>query len=129
MKIKSALLKRALVLINGSIIAQAIPILISPILTRLYSPEDFGKYGVFLAIIGILNPIITLRYELAIMLKVKEKELKYIIHTAFLTTSFVSILAFILILAVRIFSNFEVINELLLIPLSLILIGFYQCFY
>ena len=31
-----------LTLMTGATIAQAIPIAISPILTRIYSPEDFG---------------------------------------------------------------------------------------
>ena len=33
--------------------AQAIPIAISPILTRIYTPEDFGIFAIFIAIAGI----------------------------------------------------------------------------
>ncbi|ARB45398.1 lipopolysaccharide biosynthesis protein [Alloalcanivorax xenomutans] len=39
-----------------------------PVLTRLYSPDDFGVLSVFSALIMILAPIITLRYVLAIPL-------------------------------------------------------------
>jgi len=34
--------KNVLTLMTGTTIAQAIPVAISPILTRLYTPEDFG---------------------------------------------------------------------------------------
>ncbi len=35
---------------TGTTIAQAIPIAISPILTRIYTPEDFGVFALFLII-------------------------------------------------------------------------------
>lgn len=68
LKLKSEFSRNVLTLITGTTIAQAIPIAISPILTRLYSPEDFGKYAIFLSIIIILSSVSTLRYEQAIML-------------------------------------------------------------
>ncbi|MCH4811975.1 lipopolysaccharide biosynthesis protein [Vreelandella neptunia] len=52
----------------GSGIAKIIGILAIPILTRLYSPEDFGVLAIFTAIITMLAPIITLRYVLALPL-------------------------------------------------------------
>lgn len=58
---------------TGTTIAQAIPIAISPILTRIYTPEDFGVFTLFLAITGIFSVIATGRYELALMLPRKEE--------------------------------------------------------
>jgi len=40
---------------TGTTIAQAIPIAISPILTRLYTPEDFGVFALFIAITSIFG--------------------------------------------------------------------------
>ena len=37
----------------GTIFAQIISILISPILTRIYTPEDFGIYGIYMSIVSI----------------------------------------------------------------------------
>jgi len=51
----------------GTSVAQAIPIAISPILTRLYSPEDFGVLAMFLAITMTLGSVANARYEVAIM--------------------------------------------------------------
>lgn len=48
--------------------AQAIPVAASPLLTRLFGPEDFGLAGVFLAISTVLAVVSTGRYELALSL-------------------------------------------------------------
>ena len=39
---KSEFRRNVLTLMTGTAIAQAMPIIISPILTRIYTPEDFG---------------------------------------------------------------------------------------
>lgn len=59
--------RNVLTLMTGSIIAQAIPIAVSPVLTRLYTPDDFGALTLFVSIFAILSSISTLRYELAIV--------------------------------------------------------------
>jgi hypothetical protein len=41
LKLKSEFSRNVLTLMTGATIAQAIPIPISPILTRIYTPEDF----------------------------------------------------------------------------------------
>jgi O-antigen/teichoic acid export membrane protein len=55
-------------LAGGTAAGQLIGILASPILTRVYSTEDFGTLGVFTSIIGILSIIACLRFELAMPL-------------------------------------------------------------
>lgn len=61
-------LRNTMTLASGSAIAQIIALAVAPIVTRLYSPEDFGLFGIFMAISAILVPIATLRYDLAIIL-------------------------------------------------------------
>jgi O-antigen/teichoic acid export membrane protein len=52
----------------GNVAARVIGIAAIPVLTRLYSPEDFGALAVFTSLISVLAPIITLRYVLAVPL-------------------------------------------------------------
>lgn len=66
--------KNVLTLMAGTTIAQAIPILITPLLTRMYTPEDFGVLALFVAITSILGAIANGRYELAIMLPVEDDD-------------------------------------------------------
>lgn len=57
-----------LTLALGSGIGRIIGIAAIPVLTRLYTPEDFGALAVFTALVAILAPLVTLRYALALPL-------------------------------------------------------------
>ena len=70
-KPKSEFSQNVLTLMTGTTLAQAIPIIISPILTRIYTPEDFGLLALFLSITNIIGSVANGRYELAIMLPKK----------------------------------------------------------
>ncbi|WP_158569153.1 lipopolysaccharide biosynthesis protein [Pseudotabrizicola alkalilacus] len=52
----------------GSGIGRVIGIVAIPVLTRIYTPEDFGVLAVFTALVAILAPLVTLRYVLALPL-------------------------------------------------------------
>jgi len=65
---KGGFLHNVLTLMTGTAIAQAIPIIISPILTRLYTPDDFGLLALYTSVVSLIGVIVTGRYELAIML-------------------------------------------------------------
>ena len=54
-------------------LGQALAILAAPILTRLYSPDDFGLLGVYASILGIVSVIASLRYEQAVPLPGSDK--------------------------------------------------------
>lgn len=72
------------VLAGGAALGQAINVLVSPILTRLYSPEDFGVFGVYASILGIVTVIASLRYEYAIPLPEDNKTAANILALCFL---------------------------------------------
>jgi O-antigen/teichoic acid export membrane protein len=61
-----------LVLGGGTAVAQAVVVLTSPILSRLYTPADFGVLTVYVSIVTILSIVASLRYELAIPLPERE---------------------------------------------------------
>src|SRR5690554_7302010 len=69
--IKSDLVKSALVLSSGTVLAQAISYLLTPFITRLYSPEDFGIFGIMMRIVAFLAVVGAARYEYAIPLPKK----------------------------------------------------------
>jgi len=55
-------------LAGGTGAAQALVVLSTPILTRIYQPEDFGALSVFASIVSVVAVIAAFRYELAIVL-------------------------------------------------------------
>ena len=65
--------RRVMLLAGGTALGRAIVILSSPLLTRLYTPEDYGFLAVYMAVVGILGSIVCLRYELAIPLPASER--------------------------------------------------------
>jgi O-antigen/teichoic acid export membrane protein len=60
--------KHILILFSGTLIAQAIPVVMQLFLRRVYTPEVFGAFSVYMSILGILAILVTLRYEMAIVL-------------------------------------------------------------
>lgn len=56
------------VLVGGTAFAQALMVLVLPLLTRLYSPEDFSVLAVYASILGIISVAACLRLEIAIPL-------------------------------------------------------------
>ncbi|WP_237884454.1 lipopolysaccharide biosynthesis protein [Pseudomonas sp. PGPR40] len=62
------ILKNIIILASGSSAAKVISLVSIPIITRLYTPEQFGVYTLFASIIFILSPFGSFRYAAAIPL-------------------------------------------------------------
>jgi len=60
--------KSILLLSAGTGLAQGISILSAPLLTRFYTPIEFGQFSLFLSITSLLGAIASGRFELAILL-------------------------------------------------------------
>lgn len=61
-------------LMSGTFLAQALSVIAAPILARLYAPSDFGVFALFMSVSGIIAVIVSLRYELTIMLPAREED-------------------------------------------------------
>lgn len=59
--------KNLMTLMSGTGLAQIIPILSVPILSRIYSPTAFGNYSGFLAISALITILSTQRFEWAML--------------------------------------------------------------
>jgi hypothetical protein len=64
------LLRAVLTLVAGGALAQALPLLLGPWLTRLYSPQQFGVYHLFAALAANVAVVACARYEFALPLVV-----------------------------------------------------------
>jgi len=70
----SALWKGVFIISSGAFISQIISIITIPIITRLYSPSEFGILALFGALLGILIIFGSMRYEFAIPLPQKDQD-------------------------------------------------------
>ena len=69
---KPGLLRATLTLLTGSVAAHAIPLLLGPALTRIYSPEAFGQFALLWALATNLAVVGCARYEFALPLETTE---------------------------------------------------------
>lgn len=122
------------VLAGGTAIGQLIAIIGSPVITRLYSPEDFGVLAVFASMLTILGVIASLRYQLAIPLPESEVEAANVTLLSLLVVLIMVVLTTVIVVPWR-YDIAEVMNTPLLaeyiwlVPLGLLLIGIYETFY
>jgi len=86
------------VLVGGTAGAQLLMVLASPLLTRLYTPDDFGLLAVYAGLLSVLVVIASLRYELAIPLPESDQDAASVVVLSLLAVLGVTLLATIIVL-------------------------------
>jgi O-antigen/teichoic acid export membrane protein len=61
-------------MLAGNVCAQAIAFIASPVLTRLYTPQDFGAATVIISAVAVLSVFASFRYEPAIVMARNRQE-------------------------------------------------------
>jgi len=108
-----------------------IAIAASPILTRVYSPENFNIFGLYLGLSAILGAVTTGRYEMAILLPKKDNDAVNVLGLSILVSMIVSSLIFLFLIIIK-FSNKSILEHtvlgsfIFLIPLSTLILGIYN---
>lgn len=77
---KSMLLKNTLTLSVGQFISQILLLIFLPVITRLYSPEDFGLLAAFVAAANILSSFFVLKFDQALVLPESDSVAKYLLN-------------------------------------------------
>jgi O-antigen/teichoic acid export membrane protein len=72
--VRVGMLRATTTLLAGGVVAQLLPLLLGPWLTRLYTPEDFGQFTVFATVSAALAVVVCARYEFALPLAVDDIE-------------------------------------------------------
>lgn len=122
------------VLAGGTALGQAIGALASPMLTRLYSPDDFGVMGVYVSLLSIFSVMASLRYQLAIPLPEKDEEavnlLALSLVIVLLTSLLVGLGAWLLTDQIIAWVNAPALRSYLLwaLPLGVGMVGTYGVF-
>jgi O-antigen/teichoic acid export membrane protein len=72
--LRSAYSNNLITVLAGATGAQALPLLVAPLLTRMCTPADMGTFSVWLGVIAITSIVATLRFEAAIVLDHGERQ-------------------------------------------------------
>ena len=78
-------------LAGGTALGQAIVLLAMPVVTRLYGPNDFGLLAVYASLLALLVVVITLRYEVSIVLAHSDEDAAQILATCLLVSCAVAL--------------------------------------
>ncbi len=130
---KSAFLSQVLTLAGGTGIAQVIPILFAPILTRLFTTGEYGILSVYVSVSAIIAVISTGRYELAILLPKSRRDAYHITILAGSLTLLIGILVWIIAIPlypalIYFFDQPANTEWIFVVPLSVISLGLYATF-
>ncbi len=117
-------------LFSANVIAQGIGLIVYPILTRLYTPENFGLLNLFLSIGNICLLISTGEYRYAVLLPKTENETIGVVKLCFRLVLCTSIFAVGIIPFVPILSNVANLQDLQLIywmvPIYICTLGIWE---
>lgn len=85
-------------LVSGTAISQGLTLTVMPLLTRIYSPEEFGVFALYLAIVATISVVSSWKYELAIMLPEKDEDAQALLFLSIIITIFTSLTVLILLI-------------------------------
>jgi O-antigen/teichoic acid export membrane protein len=127
----STYIRQIATLMSGTLISQVLMLAIIPVLTRIYTPAEFGIYSLFFSVATILGLVSSWKYDQAIMLPKSDKDANALLFLSIVITLFTALVTLFVIL---IFHDFlmEYFGKLdyfiWLIPLSVLVIGLFQVF-
>lgn len=127
---KNQFIKNVFILSSGTASAQAFYLLMSPVLTRLYTPSDFGIFALFTSITSIISVVSCGRYELAILIPKDDKEAVNLGALSMLINIFISLIILSIIMFsydfIRKLSDYDLSYWIYFIPLAVFLMGLFQ---
>ena len=123
--------KNVSIIAGGTALAQALAILTSPLLTRIYQPADFGVLQVFISLMSLVMVVASGRYETAILLPEEEQSAIDVLALGVMCVCFTTLICAGVVLVCHfrwiLPSSMLVLRGLLwLLPLSVFGGGIYQ---
>lgn len=127
------ILKNVVTLLSGTALAQAIPIIISPILTRIYTPSEIGVYTIFFATVNILALLSSVRLEQAILIPKHKKDSYTILKLSLVFSIIVCLITlFLLVLFKNPIANLlgleSISSWIFIIPISSLFLAAFQTY-
>lgn len=120
-------------LATGTIISQGLTIIAAPLLTRIYTPEEFGVAALYFSVVSILSPVVCGNYDMAVVLPEKDEDAANLMVLSVILSLIISGLTLIcwLVFSQQLASLLGLPNSIMwdwLIPVSLLISGLYSVF-
>lgn len=129
---KSKLTRNILVITGGAAAAQVINMFFSPVITRIYTPEEYGVLALLSSLLMIMS-FPSLRYELAIPIEKKDnKAMNIVVLSTIVLFLFILILFFLFAISgdtlLAIFDASKLSRYKYFVPIGVFLIGLREVF-
>jgi O-antigen/teichoic acid export membrane protein len=118
--------RNVLLLSGGTVAAQVLAAVSAPVITRLFSPAEFGMLGAYTALLAVLSSGITFRYEWAIALAESELEAVNVFALAIGIATLNSAILLIAILALRPWLSSAIADCALWLPPGVLALAVYR---
>lgn len=127
------ILNNIYVLLTGTVVAQLIPVIVSPLLTRIYTPSEFGMLAIFMSCATVFSIFANFRLDAAIMSAENPKEKSILKNLSLLSTTLFTIFLIILFIIFddffkSLYSGIEYKFILFFIPIYVFLFGLNQVY-
>jgi O-antigen/teichoic acid export membrane protein len=116
-------------LFGGATLAQVIPALASPLISRLFNPAEVGAFASVAAVLGVIIPIACLRYDVAIVLPETDEEAAHLTALCLLVSTVAALLSIVPLLIMWHFGRSSAVLTaapllLAMLPVGIFLVGF-----
>lgn len=127
----SPLFRSTTTLVSGAALGRGIGLITIPLLSRLYSPSDFGIFALYSSTILVLAPLATLRYHVAVPLPKSDRSaVALLVLCGAIALGFAVILASVILicgeLIFRLLSLDPLVPYLLFIPLGVLAASLFE---
>ncbi|MES2588629.1 MAG: lipopolysaccharide biosynthesis protein [Bacteroidota bacterium] len=128
MKPKNDFVKSVSILLTGTVLAQVISLLFTPIISRFFGPEENAYLGLFLRVTTLVATLSTARLDMVIPLERNKNYAFGIYQFSFLLSTLISFLCLLVLIVYITFTeqNFENILFLISLPLGFLFISFFN---
>jgi O-antigen/teichoic acid export membrane protein len=131
--VKNGFIRNSFTLTMGTAISQGVPIILSPVLTRLFLPEEFGLFAIVSSITVIISVISTGKYETVIVIAKEKKDAVNLVSLSLLLSLAVSVISLILFLffsdvLIKALHQTRLKNWIFVCPAISFLISVYLCY-
>lgn len=128
--LRSAGVRNFAKLLSANVVAQVIGLVVYPILTRMYAPDDFGLLNLFLSISGVLVILATAEYQYAIVLPKDDRQARAVVHVGLIVlTGVVALTAVSVAFSVpiaRVFKSPDLVRYYWLMPVMVLVLGLWN---
>jgi O-antigen/teichoic acid export membrane protein len=84
--------KHVITVLGGTLSAQALPLAVAPLITRLCTPSEMGAFSLWLGVVAVAAVVATLRLEMAMILDHEEEQQRTCFRVVFYTATVTALL-------------------------------------